>query len=631
MVVPLSSRVRGVVDTSASPYARLKPVPIRAVRLREGFWRPRLEANMRAGIPQLYQLLEEHGVVDNFRRIYGAKNVPRRGPLYTDSDLYKWMEAASFVLQSQDAPEIQQLLDEAIEAVLPAQREDGYLNTYYVDERYDQRYTRFETDHELYCAGHLFQAAIAHHRATGETRLLDCALRFADHLCQVIPTIPGAFSGHPEIEMALVELYRETGRERYLDLARRLLDATRFTELQKIEGHAVRALYFCCGGADYYAETGDPAFLASLERQWRNLTQAKVYITGGVGGRYVGESLGKDYELPNARAYAETCAAIGNIYWNWRMLALAGDARFADLLERALYNGFLAGVSLDGTRYFYVNPLRYDGQGEGDPWYPWARRGLYQRQPWYECTCCPPNAERMLASLPGYFYSTSEDGLWVHLYDNNDLDWWLADGTRIRLSQETRYPWEGEVLLTVTPEEPTEFTLYLRVPAWADGASVTVNGQPVTAAVEPGRYLALGRVWQAGDRVHLSLGMRPVVMACHPRVAENRCSVALQRGPIVYCLEAHDNPGFSVLDAMLDPDGEIVAEYRPALLGGVTVLRAAGAVPTQREMPLYRPWRRSHPSTRPVTLTAIPYYAWNNRGPCAMTVWMPVKFAGGNG
>ena len=353
MTPTLSHNNRGITHTSGSPYAQLTGIPIGAVRLRSnGFWQPWLQANAQGGIPQLYRLLEEHGVVNNFRRFHSEKDIPRAGMRFTDSDLYKWMEAASFVLQTQDVPGIRRLLDSAIDAVVPAQRDDGYLNTYYVGERYDKRYTHFDTDHELYCAGHLFQAAIAYHRATGDTKLLDCAQRFADHLCKVIPTIPGAFAGHPEIEMALVELYRETGQTRYLDLARHLLDASGFTDIEKIEGHAVRALYFCSGGADFYAETGDAAFLASLERQWENLTTSKVYITGGVGGRYLGESLGRGYELPNARAYAETCAAIANIFWNWRMLALEGETRFADLMERALYNGLLAGVSLDGANYF---------------------------------------------------------------------------------------------------------------------------------------------------------------------------------------------------------------------------------------------------------------------------------------
>lgn len=620
---PLSPHDRGVVDTSASPGARLTGVPVRAVRLRDGFWRPRLEANRRAGIPGLYRRLEEHGVVENFRRLYGAKDGPRRGPRYTDSDLYKWLEAAAFVLQGGDAPEVLPLVEGAIAAILPAQRADGYLNTYFVDERADQRYTRLATDHELYCAGHFFQAAIALHRAAGDSRLLGPALRFADHLCEILPTMPGATDGHPEIELALVELYRETGRQRYLDLARRLLDAAGFTELRKIEGHAVRALYYCCGAADYYAETGDPAFGAALERQWENFTRAKVYITGGAGGRYTGESLGRDYELPNARAYAETCAAIAGIFWNWRMLALAGEARFADLLERGLYNGALAGVSLDGTHYFYVNPLAYDGEGEGDPWYPWARRGRYERQPWYDTTCCPPNLQRLLASLPGYFYSTGRDnGLWVHLYDNSDLDWRLPDGTGLRVSQTTRYPWAGDVDLTVTPATPAAFALHLRVPAWAEGTTVAVNGEAAGPTPVPGEYLALRRTWAPGDRVRLSLPVGPAVMTSDPRVAENRGSVALERGPLVYCLEAHDNPGISPADALLDPGGEIGAEHRADLLGGITVLRAPGAVPVEPASALYRPWRAGRPATRPVALTAIPYYAWNGRGPCAMTVWM---------
>ncbi len=621
MFTRLVERDRGVVDTSASPHARLTGAPVRAVRLGEGFWRPRLEANRLAALPQLYRLLEEHGVVDNFRRVYGAKDAPRRGMVFTDSDLYKWVEAAAFVLQSGDDAATRGLLEGAVAAIVPAQREDGYLNTYYVDERYDQRYTHLDTDHETYCAGHLFQAAIAYRRAVGDNPLFDCARRFADHLAAVIPTMPGISVTHPEVEMAMVEMYRETGEARYLDTAHFVLDDNRFAALQKIEGHAVEAAYFAAGGTDYYAETGDPAFRASTERQWQNLVEAKMYITGGSGGRHEGESLGRDYELPNARAYAETCAAIGNIMWSWRLLGLDGDASYADVLERSLYNGFLAGVSLDGTRYFYVNPLSYDGLGEGDPWDPRHRSGLYERQPWYRCTCCPPNVQRMLASLPGYFYSTSREGLWVHLYDTSELDWRLQDGTPLRLAQKTRYPWEGEVILEVRPAAPAEFTLFLRVPGWTQHCAAKVNGAAGPSAT-PGSYLALRRTWQPGDRVQLSFEMEPVAMAANPRLAENRGAVALQRGPLVYCLEAHDQPGLSVLDAMLDPAGEVASEWRPDLLGGITVLHARGAVPLHPGGPLYQRWTAKGRATQPAELTAIPYYAWNNRGPCAMVVWM---------
>lgn len=624
----LSRQARGVVDTSASPYARLKPVPIGAVRLRSGFWLPRLQANAQAAIPKLYELLEAHGVVDNFRRIYGASQAPRSGPLFTDSDLYKWLEAAAFALHAPDASALRTLIEDTVAAIAPAQRADGYLNTYYVDERYDQRYTRFESDHELYCAGHLIQAAIAYQRVVGPNQLMEVAQRFADHLCQVLPTLPGAFAGHPEIEMALVELYRETGQERYLHLARRLLDATHLADLQAIEGHAVRALYFACGGTDYVAETGDAAYRASLQRQWEDLVQTKLYLTGGVGGRREGESVGKAYELPNARAYAETCAAIANVFWNWRLLGLEGEGRYGDLLERTLYNGFLAGVSLEGasqtagTHYFYVNPMSYDGRPEGDPWYAWARQGLYERQPWYGCTCCPPNVQRLLASLPGYMYSTSEDGLWVHLYDNADLDWQLSDGTPLHVTQDTHYPWDGEIALGVNPAQAAEFTLHLRVPAWAAGASAGINGRPVPETLQPGSYLALRRLWRPGDRVQLSLPMPPMVLRSHPRYAENRGNLALQRGPLVYCVEANDNPGLDLLAAGLDPRASIAAVHRPELLGGVTVLTLPGLVALEPPDALYRPWQAGPGPSAPAQLTAIPYYAWNNRGPGAMTVWL---------
>jgi len=626
----VSYREKGVVDTSASAYARLRPVPPSAVSLGRGFWRPRFETNYKTSIPRLHRLLEEHGVLDNFRRLYGAADVPRRGLLFTDSDIYKWMEAASWVLHSQEAPEVASLLDSAIDAVLPAQQPDGYLNTYYVDERADQRFTRLDTDHELYCAGHLFQAAVAHHRATGDTRLLDCATRFADYLCQVFgPDAKRGWPGHPEIEMALVELYRETNAARYLDLARFFMEENSFTRRHHFEGHAVRATYWACGGADVYAETGEQAFLATLESQWQEMISCKMYITGGLGGRWRGESVGRPFELPNEGAYAETCAAIGNVFWNWRMAAISGEARFTDILERALYNGFLSGVSLDGTAYFYVNPLAATGEPEGDPWYEWGRRGLPQRQEWYECTCCPPNVQRMIASLPSYFYSTSNEGLWVHLYDKNALDWHLADGSPIRLHVDTDYPWDGQIRLTIDVAPPRETTLFLRVPEWAEGATLRVNGetQPAPSA---GSYASLKRRWRPGDSVHLELPMPSVLMGSDPRVPEDRAAVAIQRGPLVYCLESIDNPDFDVYDASLlyDPGetvGTLKAERCPGLLGGIVTLRGKGLVPERPadQGPLYRPLSREREITsRQVDLVAIPYYAWANRGPARMTVWL---------
>jgi len=363
---------QGVVDTSTSTHCRLHPVPIRAVRIEGGFWKPRIEANRCKGMPRLLELLEEHGVVDNFRRISGRRKVRRRGPLFTDSDLYKWMEGAALALQSREDPRLRDTLDHIIDDVLSAQGEDGYLNTYFVDERAGERFQRLETDHEFYCCGHLIQAAVAHYRATGQTKLLDGARRFADYLATVFgPNKRQGKSGHPELEMAMVELYRATGDRRYLDFAGFLLDQLGFTSLSGMEGHAVRAAYACCGAADYYAETGDRAYGEALERLWEDMVEGKIYITGGIGARYAGEAFGEPYELPNFRAYAETCAAIANIMWNWRMLLIAGEARFADLMENTLYNGFLSGVSLDGTRYFYVpSPVRKGGSGMTAPAVP---------------------------------------------------------------------------------------------------------------------------------------------------------------------------------------------------------------------------------------------------------------------
>lgn len=620
-------RERGVVSTTASPYCRLRPVPIRAVTLEPGFWHRRLQVNRDVSIPLMLRLLEEHGVVDNFRRLAGRGDIPRRGPLFTDSDLYKWMEAAAFALQSRDAPEIRESLSRIIETVIAAQGDDGYLNTWFVDERTDGRFCDLGSAHELYCAGHLFQAAVAHHRATGETRLLGCALRFADYLCEMFG--PGKLEGapgHPEIEMALVELYRETGRRRYLDLAGFFLQQRGIASFEHIWGHAVRAVYLCCGGADYYAETGEQSILNALQRQWDDMTSGKMYITGGIGARYEGEAFGKPFELPNSRAYAETCAAVGNIFWNWRMLALEGDARFADTMERVLYNGFLAGVSLDGRAYFYTNPLAHDGMEERNPWGAPVNRGTNRRSEWHACTCCPPNVQRMLASLPGYMASTSQKGIWVHLYDNCRLQWRVSCGTPVTIRQETRYPWDGRVRLEISPAQTTEFTLFLRIPGWCSEASVMRNGQPVPEEAVPGSYMRLRRRWSSGDEVLLHMPMPVQFIECDPRVRENGGSIAIQRGPVIYCLESVDNHGVNVLDARIHTHraNEVVIEHTRDILGGIVRLHIPGAQPTgDAPRGLYRPVNRSRGDEfRDVSLVAIPYYAWANRDPSAMAVWV---------
>jgi DUF1680 family protein len=628
---------QGIINTSKSPYAKLHSVPVHAVTLGKGFWSERMRTNMEKSIPTLLQLLEEHGVVDNFRRLSGHKKVERRGPLYTDSDIYKWMEAVAFVLQSGDRPKLRAALDSVIDEVLAAQEPSGYLNTYWVGDRASQRFTEMQRGHELYCLGHLLQAGIAYYRATGNRKLLDGGIKFANYLVENFgPDKRPALTGHPELEMALVELYRTTGDRRYLDFAGYLLSGVErerlkltddqitylfsgipFTSRTQLVGHAVRAMYACSGAADYYLETGDPSYRRTLEKLWRDMVSGKMYITGGVGSRAEGEAFGEAYELPNAQAYTESCAAIGNMMWNWRMLAATGQARFADVMERALYNGINSGMSLSGTLYCYRNPLESAGEKI--------------RNPWYDCTCCPPNLERTFASLPGYLYSTSPEGVYVHLYHNSTLEWHLEDGTGLKLSEETNYPWDGAVSVTVVPAALSSFSLYLRIPAWTNAATVTVNGDVVPGKPKPGEYFEVRRRWKAGDTVRLVLDMTPRLIASNPRLRENAGRLAVERGPLVYCLEQADQAGLaSLFDVSLlvggEPGKEFSEEFRPDLLGGILVLRHKGIATLKplSEEPLYQVFQgaRQRPS-REVTLTFIPYYAWANRGPDAMEVWIP--------
>jgi hypothetical protein len=475
---------RGVIDTTKSPHATLHSVPVEAVKMGDGFWTPRMKVNVERSIPTLLDLMEQHGIVDNFRRLSGRKQVERRGPLYTDSDLYKWMEAVAFVLQSGDSPRLRATLDSLIDEVLAAQEPSGYLNTYYVGERESKRFTEQERGHELYCLGHMLQAGIAYYRATGNRKLLDGGIKFANYLVENFgPAKRPALTGHPELEMALVELYRTTGERQYLDFAGYLLSGvekerlklsdrmtvymfsgTPFTSRTQFEGHAVRAMYAASGATDYYLETGDPVYWKTLSLLWQDMARHKLYITGGVGSRAAGEAFGEPYELPNSQAYTESCAAIANMMWNWRMLAATGEARFMDIIERALYNGINSGMSLDGTLYCYRNPLESSGEKI--------------RNPWYDTTCCPPNLQRTLASLPGYLYSTSAEGLYVHLFHNSTLKWSLENGTPLEVVQATKYPWEGEVALTLTPATASDFTLFVRIPAWAAGTRVRVTARP---------------------------------------------------------------------------------------------------------------------------------------------------------
>jgi len=616
-----------VVDTSRSPRARLRPVPIRSVRLQDGFWEPRRQLNRTVSLREQHRMLEETGRFRNLRVAAGLERGANSGKIFNDSDVHKWMEAACWQLATDEDPLLVERVDAIVELLEQVQEPDGYLFSPFVRGLRGRRWSDGEA-HELYCAGHLFQAAVAHHRVLGSERALDIARRFADLVCATFGEGRGKLDrpdGHPEVEMALVELYRETGEARYLDQAEFQIQARGYKRLgepyagwisadynqdhrpvherDRPEGHAVRDLYLMSGVADRLLEAADPELEAGALRIWESMARGQVYVTGGVGVRDVSEAFGRDYELPNETAYAETCAAVALVMWNWRLLQLTGDARYADLIETGLYNGVLSGVSLDGRAYFYANPLACDG-------------GL-KRRPWYLVACCPPNIARALASLPGYLFG-SGDGVWIHQYASGE-----ARVGEVELAVSTAYPWEGEVQVEV--RSGGRFPLRLRVPGWAEGARLSVNGADASVPVEPGSYAVVERDWRAGDLVQLSLPMRVRRLASHPGLLENASRVALVRGPLVYCVEQADvggaDPRFIVL-----PDGAPVEPVRSDLLGGLTVLEADArlAVPDAGwDGRLYREAGAVEPEGhQPLRLTAIPYFGWANRDAGRMQVWL---------
>src|SRR5580698_2831030 len=628
---------QGIENLAKSPHAKLRDIPVRAVTITGGFWGPRREINVTRSIPTMHDLLEANGRMNNFRRVVGKSDAAQSGPVFSDSDVYKWTEAVGFVLQSGDRTALRATADKIIDEVIAVQEPSGYLNTYYQDDRKSLRMLpqTQSTGHELYNIGHMLQGAIAYYRATGDRRLLDASIRFVDDF--LIPKYGPApkkpiVSGHPEIEMGLIELYRITGDKRQLDLAGYILQGdkrielperrtiymfsgTPFTSRTKMEGHTVRAMYACCGATDYYMETGDPTYLQTLNNLWNDTTTTKMYVTGGVGSRSDGEAFGDAYELPNFRAYGESCAAIGNMMWNWRMLAVTGDAKFTDVIERALYNGINSGMSLGGTLYCYRNPLAFD-----------PSTGDKIRNTWYDVTCCPPNLQRTFGSLPGYFYSTSADGIYVHLYDNSELNWHLENGVGLKVTQKTSYPWDGGVEITVTPAQASDFTFYLRIPGWADHAQVTVNAKAVPGAT-PGEYLPIRRRWSPGDVIQLKVEVVPQVIEANPRVADDTGRVAIQRGPLIYCLEEIDQPsGVQLSDVAVNPGRrpaeQFQTEFKSDLLGGMVVLHHTGTVYERvaTQNALYSQYNREEKSKK-VPLTFIPYYAWANRQASSMQVW----------
>jgi uncharacterized protein len=629
----------------------IRPVPFTSVALEDDFWAPRLSTNRRVTIPHDLDKCDETGRIQNFAVAGGLAEGVFRGRFgFDDSDVFKVLEGAAYSVGSSPDPVLEARTDEIIAKIAAAQEDDGYLYTAGTIEGYADepiccfsrpRWSNLRSGHELYNLGHLYEAAVAHHQATGKRTLLDVARRSADLLTATFgPGLRPGVPGHQEVEVGLVRLYRVTGEKRYLDLARHFLDqrgrpegrelygAYNQDHLPVVEqheavGHAVRATYMYSAMADVGALTEDPGYVAAIDRLWEDVVGRKLYLTGGIGARHEGESFGDAYELPNRDAYAETCAAIANAMWNHRLFLQHGDAKYLDVLERVIYNGVLAGVSLDGDHFFYPNPLASDGS--------WGfNQGATVRRPWFDCSCCPTNVARFLPSIPGYVYAQRGRELFVNLFATGRAQIEI-EGESLLVRQETRYPWDGSVLITLTPDRPLELTLHVRVPGWARGQPVPsdlyryldagegsfglcVNGQPVEAPVGRG-FVTLRRSWSPGDTVALTLPMPIRRVASHEAVLANAGRIALERGPIVYCVEGGDHGG-RVFNLVVPDDARLAAERRDDLLGGVSVI--TGRVPALVEGADGR-----SVVTREQPFLAVPYYAWAHRGAGEMAVWLP--------
>ncbi|HEX3617361.1 MAG TPA: beta-L-arabinofuranosidase domain-containing protein [Solirubrobacteraceae bacterium] len=623
-----SSAVTSVAPTAAAR-VRLRPIDARGVVIDDGFLAARQHLNREVTLLHGAEQLRKKGTLENFRIAAGRASGERRGMVFSDSDVYKWLEAAAWELEREPSPRLRELADEMIELVEAAQQEDGYINTWCQVKDPSWRWTDLEMGHELYCAGHLFQAAVAYARATGDTRLLTVACNFADLIDQVFQDGPqaGKTDGHPEVELALVELFRHTGRERYLQLAGALVsrrghglfangtfdldyyqDSAPVRDTGTLVGHAVRALYLAAGVTDLYMETGEDALLHSMLRQWQDMADSKLYLTGGIGSRHYGEAIGDPFELPPDRAYCETCAAIANMMWSWRMLLVTGEARFAELFERTLYNGFLAGLSLDGRAFFYSNPLQ-------------SRKGEH-RHDWNPVACCPPNIMRWLASLHHYLATVSEAGVQLHLYTSSTVRTSIPDRGPVELAIRTGYPWSGTVNIEVVAGPDTEWTLSLRIPSWARAASI--DGETVST----GGYVELTRQWRAGQQVALELELAPRLTLPNPRIDAIRDCVAVERGPVVYCFEEADLPDGVELASVAINTSAAPADGAPhAELDGVPTITVAAAVSELDGWldEIYRdaPSVAAAAASSVTELQAIPYYTWANRRAGAMRVWTP--------
>ncbi len=623
----------------------IDPVPFTSVKVTDTFWGQRLKASREVTIPLAFSKCEETGRYQNFvNAAHPNESYEVKGYSFDDTDVYKTIEGASYLLQTYPDKKLVAYIDSVLTIVAGAQEPDGYLNTSRTmnpkhphEWMGSQRWEKVEDlSHEFYNLGHMVEGAIAHYQATGKRNFLDIAIRYADCVEREIGPNAGQLvrvPGHQIAEMALAKLYLVTGEKRYLDLAKFFLDKRGYTsrkdeysqahkpvlEQDEAVGHAVRASYMYAGMADVAALTGDQGYVDAIDRIWENIVGKKYYITGGIGATNSGEAFGKNYELPNMSAYCETCAAIGNVYVNHRLFLLHGHAKYYDVLERTLYNGLISGVSLEGNGFFYPNPLESIGQ--------------HQRQPWFGCACCPSNICRFIPSLPGYVYAVKDADVYVNLYMSNTSNL-KVNGKKVELEQTTGYPWNGDITVDVKRNSAGRFTLKLRIPGWVRNQpvpsdlysysdnkrltySVKVNGETVESELKEG-YFCIDRKWKKGDKVELHLDMEPRTVKAHSKVVADRGRIAVERGPIVYCAEWPDND-FDVLSLFMSRNPQFEVVYNPDLLYGLNQLKT--------DVQLLSFNDRGKLVTADKTLTLIPYYAWAHRGTGAMAVWLPQELS----
>ena len=593
-------------DIKEQPLKMIEQIDFSHVKINDNFWSPRLSKHVSATLPVCIDQIENQtGRIRNFENAAKGEG-EHSGIFFDDSDVYKALEGMAYSLINNPDPELEKKADEWIDKFAAAQQPDGYINTFYTLTGLDKRWTNMDK-HEMYCAGHMIEAGVAYYQATGKRKLLDVCIRMTDHMMsQFGPGKRHWVPGHEEIELALVKLYQTTQEQKYLDFAYWLLeerghghgtmgdegkwnpvyyqDIVPVRQLTDISGHAVRCMYLYCGMADVAALKNDTGYIAAMDRLWDDVVHRNMYITGGIGSSHDNEGFTEDYDLPNLDAYCETCASVGMVLWNQRMNQLTGDSKYIDVLERSLYNGALAGISLGGDRFFYVNPL----ESKGD----------HHRQEWYGCACCPSQLSRFLPSIGNYIYASSDDALWVNLYIGNTGQIRIGE-TDILLTQETDYPWDGSVKLTISTSQPLEKEIRLRIPNWCKTYDLSINGKRINVSEEKG--YAVIKNWKSQDVIALDMDMPVEIVAADPHVKENFGKRAIQRGPLVYCMEEIDNPVYFD-QIQLSPSTTFQTAFASDILNGIKTIKTNG---------------------RAQSATFIPYYAWDNRKAGKMRVWIP--------